>query len=187
VQYLISAGADVNARHDEGWLPLEIAIYMDSLEIVQCLISAGADVNARDEEFGRSPLHCSAYTAFPNEADSLEIMKDLISAGADVHAKNNEGGTPLCVAVEGYSDCHADETSDRNFTEVAQCLISAGADVQTALDFAMDYEAKKELERLTLIGGQSDDSKWKISLLTEKIARTRQAIALLRRAMGTIT
>jgi len=50
VEALITAGADVNARTEEGETPLhQAAVRCGGLEVVGALIAAGADVNASEE------------------------------------------------------------------------------------------------------------------------------------------
>jgi ankyrin repeat protein len=60
IQYLISVGADVNARNKFGKTPLHYTAKKDWSEVrqwseVQYLISAGADVHAKDDD-GNIPL-----------------------------------------------------------------------------------------------------------------------------------
>ena len=81
---LIAAGADVNAKNDHGWTPLQVA----ARSVVSVLLAAGADVNARDN-VGLTPLHRAAQAGFAT------IAATLIAAGAEVNAKNDHGWTPL--------------------------------------------------------------------------------------------
>ena len=55
VKQHLAAGADVNAKTDQGWIPLHLAALGGYKEIVELLISKGADVNAKDD-IGRTPL-----------------------------------------------------------------------------------------------------------------------------------
>ena len=45
----------MNAKTDQGWIPLHLAALGGDKEIVELLISKGADVNAKDD-VGRTPL-----------------------------------------------------------------------------------------------------------------------------------
>ena len=60
VQYLISEGANVNARTENGRNPLHYAAEntLVSVDVLECLISHGADVHAKDRD-GKTPLDCA--------------------------------------------------------------------------------------------------------------------------------
>ncbi len=90
IKRLIEEGADVNAKDDNGDLPLHYAVRNDNRDLVELLIEEGADVNTKDKD-GQSPLHW---------AKSEEIAELLIEEGADVNAKDDEGRSPLELAVE---------------------------------------------------------------------------------------
>jgi hypothetical protein len=60
VKFLISAGADVNAKGPYGWTSLHMAAGMNSSEMVAMLIAAAADPNLK-MELGNTPLHSAAY------------------------------------------------------------------------------------------------------------------------------
>ena len=90
INRLIEEGADVNAKDDNGYLPLHYAVRNDNIDLVELLIEEGADVNAKDD-WGRTPLHW---------AKSEEITELLIEEGTNVNAKDDEGRSPLDWAVE---------------------------------------------------------------------------------------
>ena len=81
----LAAGADVNAKDENGETPLHLA---PTKEIVELLIAEGADVNAKSRS-GHTSLHSAA------QGGHKEIAELLIAAGTDVNAKNNNGETPL--------------------------------------------------------------------------------------------
>ena len=52
---LLDAGADVNAKTQQGVTPLMVAVAMGSAEIVQTLLDAGADVDAKADSGVTAP------------------------------------------------------------------------------------------------------------------------------------
>ena len=103
---LLDAGADPNAKNDEGMAPLfraaayghpELELFGNP-EIAQLLISRGADVNTRDNN-GVTALHC---------CHSEQVAEVLINAGADVNAITDFGHSPLDGAIINNLDPVAD-------------------------------------------------------------------------------
>ncbi len=73
--YLISRGAQVNARSVDGLTPLHFAGSTDKGELVSLLIRRGADINAKDK-FDRTPLK------FAIDSRSVEAVSILRQSGA---------------------------------------------------------------------------------------------------------
>lgn len=96
-ELLISNGADVNAKDDNGYAPIFGAVFDyeagDRRETVQMLIAHGADVNARDTG-GLTPLHTAAMNG------KKEIVELLLANKADPSLKTNSGITPEEFATE---------------------------------------------------------------------------------------
>ena len=85
---LMLAGADVNARKEDGWSALHFAVERNGMELTQLLLDNGADPNIRKKDDG-TPLHAAAMHG------RLEMAKLLIAKGADVHARKKDGWTAL--------------------------------------------------------------------------------------------
>ncbi len=136
VKLLISEGADVNVKNNEGLTPLHCAAREGDKEIVSLLLAHDADVNIGDADYNRtaaefamksnhtdivqllvskgadiSPLHFALYMKDETKARSL------IEGGADVNRRTSNGTTPLSRAV------------DVGFKDIVELLIAKGADV----------------------------------------------------------
>ena len=92
VKFLVSQGADVNAKNGGNITPLREATFRGNLEVARFLISEGADVNATGFVDNSTPLHIVA------RRNMLDFARLLVSNGADVNAKDNNDITPLDIA-----------------------------------------------------------------------------------------
>ncbi len=101
----LAAGADVNAKDDDGISPLLLAATWGHKEIVELLIANGADVNAKAVD-SLTLLHITAGWGHK------EIVELFIANGADVNAKAVDGETPLDRATMPGSPFDITETAD---------------------------------------------------------------------------
>ncbi len=112
VRQALVEGADANARNDDGYTALMVAVYRNAdPEVASALIAAGAAVNARDAE-GITPLIAAAMRN-PNP----EVIAALLAAGAQKNAVDGNGWSALMWAA----------SSNPN-PEVVSALLVSGAD-----------------------------------------------------------
>lgn len=107
---LLSKGADVNKKDNNGWTALHWASRYGYLNIVETLLAHNADVSARNF-LKETPLHKAIMSEYP------KIAELLIANGADVHAKNYHGWTALHSA------------SHYGYLSVVKALIASGVNV----------------------------------------------------------
>jgi ankyrin repeat protein len=98
--YLLSHGADVNARDRARSTPLLVAIYEEPLaaphtRIAAFLLAHGADPVARDRD-GDTPLHVAV-----SEGES-GVVELLLADGVAPGVRNRAGDTPLHIAVRDW-------------------------------------------------------------------------------------
>ena len=97
VELLISNGADVNAKDDNGSAPIFGAVFDfeagDRIETMKALVAHGADVNSTDTD-GLTPLHNAAMNG------RAKITEFLLANNADPTLKNRYGLTAEQFAVE---------------------------------------------------------------------------------------
>jgi ankyrin repeat protein len=92
-QFLVSRGANVNARSRVGATPLLQAVRVRNDALVQLLVRSGAEVNVSESVTGVTPLHIAAGRGMTN------IVTHLLSARAAMNAADSRGETPLCFAL----------------------------------------------------------------------------------------
>lgn len=121
VDALITAGADLDAKNNQGETALLIASWRlleNRAEVAGRLLEGGASVDLATPN-GTTPL----MRVVRNDADSTEL---LLAHGADPNARTDAGATPLLYALH-YSRFTQPEFD----ATTAELLIEAGADPDT--------------------------------------------------------
>ena len=131
-EMLLLAGADLEARNEQGNTPLLLAVDWERLTVYRLLREFGADLRAMDEE-GFSALATAALTG------NAELVQTLLDDGLDPDQTSRDGFTPLMHAAEG---CHQ---------EAVCVLLQGGADPslqdpqgRTPLEIAIEQRGESE-------------------------------------------
>jgi ankyrin repeat protein len=93
VNYLISKGADIDARNNANQNPLLHAAYYGKTEVVKFLLDKGADFKTPDI-YGRTILH------YPVREGYEDVVEILLSKGMDITVEDGMGVSPLRFAIE---------------------------------------------------------------------------------------
>ena len=126
VNKLIAAGANVNAKNNDGETPLFEAVRCFSTDITKKLIDSGADVNAKNNKgitvLMRAIMHVELSELSPDN------IKLILEAGADVNVRLGKGNyTALAMSMDCISKDYYNDKIKNNCLEIAKLLVASGA------------------------------------------------------------
>ena len=171
LEFFIQAGADVNAKNNDGVTPLHLAMASSGWRNVKWLnidrlMAKNADVNALTNK-KHAPLHFLIGTMEDSETNIVDCIAKLATAGAKVNVANHKGNTPLHLAATlGLS------MSVGRLVELGANTNKKNRDGDTPLHFAALGAHAKNIEQLAVLGANIDaknnDSKTPLQLAALK-------------------
>lgn len=169
IEFLVEAGADVNAGNNDNEFPVQFAAYetkdifnyIESLtssqvkglslidstvnseyEVIKALINSGINVDAYTEK-GVGELNGRTPLIIAVQQGNLKMVKMFLEAGANPNLKDEDSGTtPLISAVRSQ------------YVYMIRLLLENGADIKitdkignTPLEIALKLQTEKKLSR----------------------------------------
>jgi hypothetical protein len=110
---LLSQGANVGSKDNQGDTPLLLAARAGKLDVAKLLIEKGANTEAKDNQ-GDTALIAACTVGH------AAVARMLVEKGADIMARDDVGATPLMYAALAGN------------TEIIDLLLEKGADINVA-------------------------------------------------------
>ncbi|KAL2824034.1 ankyrin repeat-containing domain protein [Aspergillus cavernicola] len=100
VTILLTHGAELDSRDQNGWTPLFWALQAPRTRraTLDLLLERGADPNGRDNQ-GRTPLLVAAEASWNKVKSQNRVFDTLLEKGVDLYVQDKNGRTPLSWAA----------------------------------------------------------------------------------------
>jgi ankyrin repeat protein len=136
-EILLTHGADVTVRGEQGQTPLHLAAQLTNSHIIQLLLIHNPEISALDV-LGRIPL------SLCTNPDTANI---LIGFGAAVNHVDNQGWTPSHFAVES-ENLEMFRVLVRNEADVDARTLDDGMSVTERIEWVEDEDVRWEMEEV---------------------------------------
>jgi ankyrin repeat protein len=141
VNYLLSAGADIDLPSSEGYTPLYVAVQDNSHACLRLLLEKGADYRIHSLK-GGSILHMAAACG---DVTSLSILAKHGLAGLDVNMKGEDGLAPRKVFEQRGNDCEQLRAAFENLIDAVWTATTGGIIFSAGDDEEIFHDAFEHL------------------------------------------
>ena len=86
VELLLTRGANIHDKDDDGWSPISLATWNGHVKVVELLLSKGANIHDKNSN-GQSPIMLASLSGY------VDMVDLLLSKGANIRDEDIDGYT----------------------------------------------------------------------------------------------